>query len=61
MDKRITWSDIYKDFQQRYPRLSKIAVHYQPSDYLTILITFSDGLKMAYDYARSRGRYVVSA
>ena len=61
MDNKITWSDIYSDFKQRYPRMSKSAIHYQPSDYLKILVTFQDGMKMLYDYNRSSGKYVLQA
>lgn len=56
--RKITWSDIFKDFKDRHPNLKTKAIDYRPSDYLTIMIIFSDGMKMEYDYFTHTGKFV---
>lgn len=60
MSKKITWYEIYQDFQRRFPRLSKDAAHYQPNGYLSILVYFRDGTKMVYDYMEQRGQLITA-
>lgn len=59
MRDKVTWEDIYADFKRRFPKLSKLSVRYIPYGYLTILIYFSDGGKIIYDYLRQIGQVVV--
>ncbi|MBS6180554.1 MAG: hypothetical protein KH921_07175 [Erysipelotrichaceae bacterium] len=59
MSKKITWSDIYLDFQRRFPNLSKKAIHYCANGYLSIQVFFDDGSKMNYDYMAQRGQLFV--
>lgn len=56
--RKVTWSDIFDDFKIRHPNLKSKAIHYQPHDYLTIVIWFSDGMKMEYDYFTHTGKFV---
>lgn len=58
MSKKITWFEIYQDFQRRFPKLSKNASCYHPNGYLSILVYFMDGTKMIYDYMGKRGRLI---
>lgn len=60
MSKKITWYEIYQDFQRRFPRLSKDAARYQPNGYLSILVFFRDGTKLVYDYMEQRGRLITA-
>ena len=56
--RKVTWSDIFDDFKMRHPTLKSKAVYYQPHDYLKILIRFSDGMKMEYDYFTHTGKFI---
>ena len=60
MNKKVTWLEIYQDFQRRFPRLSKNAARYPPNGYLSILVYFMDGTKMVYDYMEQRGRLITA-
>lgn len=60
MSKKITWLEIYQDFQRRFPRLSKDVARYQPNGYLSILVFFRDGTKLVYDYMEQRGRLITA-
>ncbi|RZS94190.1 hypothetical protein [Cuneatibacter caecimuris] len=60
MSKKITWYEIYQDFQRRFPRLSKDAARYQPNGYLSILVYFRDGTQLIYDYMEQRGRLITA-
>ena len=54
MSKKVTWTDIYKDFRTRLPTLSKMAVDYRPYDYMTIAVYLKDGTKILYDGLQKR-------
>ena len=58
MDKKVTWDTVFKDFKRRHPNLAKMVTRYRPYKFLTILIYFCDGSKMAYDFSVSSGRFV---
>lgn len=60
MSKKITWFEIYQDFQRRFPRLSKNAAYYQPNGFLSILVYFVDGTKIIYNYMEQRGRLITA-
>lgn len=61
MSKKITWADIYKDFRQRLPTLSKQAIEYRPHDYMTIIVYLKDGSKMLYDGLQKRAWFFSAA
>lgn len=50
MASKITWAEVYKDFKSKFPRLKNEVIHYQPYNYLKIILTLKDGKKMVYDY-----------
>ena len=56
--KKVTWSDIYKEFRQRHPNLRKEATGYSPYDFMKILIYFKDGRNMIYDGLQKRAYFV---
>ncbi len=58
MGKKITWLEIYQDFQRRFPTLSKNAVQYRANGYMSILVYFADGSQMVYDYMAQRGKLI---
>lgn len=60
MSRKITWLEVYRDFQRRFPNLSKRAVHYRANGYLSILIYFMDGSKMIYDYLEQKGELITA-
>lgn len=51
---KITWDDVYKDFKNRHPRLSKKVLGYFPYGYSTILLVFSDNVRMLYNHDKKR-------
>lgn len=59
MSKKITWQDIYNDFKARLPNLSKEAIEYRPYGYLSILIFFTDGSQLVYDFLSERAFFLV--
>lgn len=60
MNKKVTWLEIYRDFQSRFPRLSKKAVHFQANGYMSIIVYFIDGTTMVYDYMEQRGKLITA-
>lgn len=55
MDKKIC-KDIFKDFQRRYPRLSKDVIYFGPDvGVLTIVVYLKDGTKIRYKMEEERG------
>lgn len=60
LSQKITFEDVYLNFKQVYPRLSKRAASYKPYGYLSILICFVDGSNMIFDYAQKRGKYITN-
>ena len=60
MSKKVTWLEIYQDFQRRFPRLSKNAARYQPNGYLSILVYFKKKTKMVYDYMEQSGKMITA-
>ena len=54
MSKKVTWTDIYKDFRTRLPTLSKMAVDYRQYDFMTIAVYLKDGTKILYDGLQKR-------
>lgn len=50
MNKKITWSDIYKEFRKNYPSLATTSMYYKPFDYLKIEVWQEDGAIIIYDY-----------
>lgn len=61
MSRKITWADIYKDFRQRLPTLSKLAVEYRPHDFMTIAVYLRDGKKVLYDGLQRRAWFSSAA
>lgn len=55
--KKITWANIYKEFRKRFPNLAKKAIHYEPNDFMKIVIFMSDGTKMTYDYLNNQLKF----
>lgn len=58
MSKKITWTDIYKDFKSRLPALSSQAVNYYPHDFMTITVSLKDGSKLLYDGLQKRASFL---
>ena len=58
MSGKITWEQIYRDFEKRHPRLSKRALRYTPSGYLQIMVYMDDGAKISYDFFTSSGKFI---
>lgn len=50
MKRKVKWEDVYSDFRARHPNLKKMVMHWEPYDYLTIIIYISDGQMLIYDY-----------
>lgn len=46
---RKIWRRIWRNFEQRYPNLSKRAIHYHPCDWGRIVIYLKDGEIIIYD------------
>lgn len=59
MSGKITWNQIFKDFKRRHPNLAKSAVNYRPSGFLKILVYFTDGSKVSYDFENAVGHFVM--
>lgn len=55
---KITWKKIYDDFKRRHPTLSKTVIDYRPYNYATILIYFTDGTRMTYNYDEKRAVFI---
>lgn len=47
---KVTWSDVYNDFKQRYPSMARVAPDFHPYNYATIKLYFVDGRRMLYNY-----------
>lgn len=58
MNKKNVWSEMYKSFQSLYPKLTKKAIGYRPYGYMSILVYFSDGLRMVYNEIDRRAKFV---
>lgn len=54
MAKKITWQSVYDDFKKRYPNFKKQVMHWQPYDFLTIMLYLDDGNKCIYNYTDHR-------
>lgn len=50
MRKKITWKMVYSDFRLRFPNFKKQAIHWQPYDYMTIVLHLKDGGRCTYCY-----------
>ena len=57
MNEKITWDDVYKDFKSRHPKLCKGVRDYRPYAYLQIIVYFTDGTQMIYDYMSHQGTW----
>ena len=55
MSNKVTWKDILADFKQRHPTLGKNVVDFRPHSYGTIMLWFSDGKTMTYNYDTKKG------
>ena len=55
---KVTWKDVLDDFKKRHPTLAKMITDYRPYEYATIIIWFSDGKTMTYNYDTKQGRWV---
>lgn len=55
---KITWDKIYKDFRTRHPNFAKKVLGFQPYDYGKIMLYFSEGEKMVYDFDTKKAVYV---
>lgn len=57
MGKEITWREIYREFQQKLPTLSKQALDYRPADFMTIAVYLKDGSRVLYDGMKKCARF----
>lgn len=55
---KITWDDVYLDFQKRYPTWRKIVRYWHPHTYGTILIHFEDGITTSYNYDDHQMKFI---
>ena len=55
---KVTFMDIYKDFKERFPNLSKKVSYWKPSGYLSICIFFTDESQMTYDYLYKKVSFI---
>lgn len=60
MDGKLTFSDVYKDFKNRHPRLKKQVVDWKPHNAYQIKIWLNDGKTLIYDYYYHEAKFVVS-
>lgn len=58
--RKVTWKDILDHFKEVYPNLSKGVMDYRPYDYMTIVVYFTDGSRMAYDDIKKRARTIAA-
>ena len=58
MREPITFEEIYRQFQEIHPRLSKEVKTYKPVGYLTIDLYLWDGSVMRYDYLQHRPVFI---
>jgi hypothetical protein len=49
MSVKVSWQSIYDDFRIRFPKLSKLALYYQPYNFMTIVVYLQNGDKLIYD------------
>lgn len=56
--REIRWTDIYSDFKNAYPKLSKQAIGFEPHGPLVITVHFRDATKMVYDYMNRRAKFI---
>lgn len=59
MAAKVKWSDIYKEFRMKHPRLKKEVMDYRPYDFMTIILTFEDGTKMTYNGMTKECKFLV--
>ena len=55
---KVTWRDVLEDFKKRHPNLAKTVSDYRPYSYGTIIIWFTDGKTMTYDYDAKKGTWI---
>ena len=55
---KVTWRDVLDDFKKRHPTLAKLVTDYRPHSYGTIIILFTDGKTMTYDYDAKKGTWI---
>lgn len=55
---KVTWDDIFKDFQRCYPTLSKRVVDWWPLDFAIIQIRLVDNEYMKYDYDIKHAEFI---
>lgn len=53
MDKKV-FRKIYREFESKYPQLSKHVIHACPYEFATIALYLDDGTKLAYSYESER-------
>ena len=56
---KVTWKDVFDDFKQRHPRLSKTVLRWFPSDVGEITVILMGGDQIVYDYDSHMGRRIV--
>ena len=54
---KVTWKDVLEDFKRRHPNLAKLVTDYRPYSFATIIIWFSDGKTMTYNYDTKKGQW----
>lgn len=58
MSDKVLWIDIFKDFKQRHPNLSKNVEYWRPDNFLRIEIFMKDGTKMMYEYDKHKATFL---
>ena len=48
--RKISWGQIYNDFEQHYPQTADHISYWYPYEHLTIILFADDGGKFTYDY-----------
>ena len=50
MDEKIPWSSLYSAFRQKFPNWRSQVLHWEPYDYMKILIECKNGKFLVYDH-----------
>lgn len=58
MATKITWAEIYYDFEKRHPKLSKTIEQWRPYDFATVMMYTKDGYCMTYNYDTKQARFI---
>ena len=58
MSRKITWKNIYDDFQLRFPNFKKQVTYWQPYGYLTIKLYLKGEKACLYDYFNRKITFV---